>query len=68
MKLQLPLSFNDFLCYKVTATVAGDFELIPDNTQNEALCFGSPAFCGSPPAGFCLHIDPDATPKSRGHR
>jgi uncharacterized repeat protein (TIGR01451 family) len=58
VQLHLPLSFNDFLCYAVTATVPGDAELIPDNTQNELLCFGSPAFCSSPPAGFCFHIDP----------
>jgi len=55
--LHLPLSFNDFLCYTVTATVLGNAELIPDNTQNEPLCVGSEAFCSSPPPGFCFHID-----------
>jgi uncharacterized repeat protein (TIGR01451 family) len=61
VKVQLPPGFSDFLCYTVTATVAGDAELIPDNTQNELLCFGS-ACSSSPPPGFCRHIDPDAAP------
>lgn len=58
VKLQLPLGFGDFLCYTVSAAVPGNAELLPDNTQNELLCFGSPAFCASPPSGFCFHVDP----------
>jgi uncharacterized repeat protein (TIGR01451 family) len=59
VKVEFPLGFNDFLCYTVTATVPGDAELIPDNTQNEPLCAGSTAFCSSPPPPTfqCPHID-----------